>query len=146
MAQKIIMRQLGEKKISVVYILTILVILFLFFVSFFKYRMKENALSLGTIIKVSVLKITCASTTRQRSYIWFNYNNKPEGAIIDSRNCNNFNVGDSTFLLHTDENDMFYLLPIEIEEEKWGMLLSGIIFIVLILNILFPKLLKFSQL
>ncbi len=139
------MIEFAEKNAKLTYGLGVLVLLFLFIGSFYNYKMKEKALLFGKTVTIQISDITCSNSTRSRSSIWFKYNNKVHHFNINQQDCSNYHIGDSIILFYSGDEGVFYNTKVDFSEEKWGMILSGAIFIIVILSIFFPKILKFPR-
>jgi cbb3-type cytochrome oxidase subunit 3 len=131
-----------NKKIKFIYAIGLLVLLIIFFVSYSKYKMEKETQSSGETVKVLISKVSCSSYGSNKSYIVFHHSNSNHIVNVENKFCENYKVGDSLNLLYNKEYDLFFTNEIDTTNEKWGMILSGIFFLLIVLNLLFPKIVK----
>ena len=130
-----------SKKIKIIYAVGLLVLLIIFFVSYSKYKMERETESSGEKVKVLISKVDC-SYSINKGYIVITYKSSNHIVNVNNKSCGSFIVGDSVNLLYNKSYNLFFTSEIDTTNEKWGMILSGIFFLIIVLNVFFPKTIK----
>ena len=127
-----------------IYVTGLIILVFLFAMSYYKYKTAVETQSNGERIEVMIDKLVCRNTIYNKSYIVFKFDGANHIVNIDMETCNDHRVGDSISLSYNRDSDMFYSVKEDGSNEKWGMIISGLLFSIIVLNLLFPKIVSFA--
>lgn len=125
-----------------IYLVGLLCLLFLFFLSYFKFKIKEEAQFSNEKVNVLIIKKVCGNVGNAKDYFVFRYLNSNHIVNVDNSTCNQYDVGDTLNLYFNKENNYFFTQKVDNTNEVWGMILSGVFFLVVLLNFIFPNILK----
>lgn len=129
------MKSLNLKSIYI-YLIGLCVLFFLFFVSYYKYKIKNETQSYHETIKVIISKVVCNKYNSRGNYIVFKFNKFNHIMNLGRQECESYRVGDSLNLLYNKNHDLFYTTEIDTRSEKGGMVISGV-FILIVFFYLF---------
>jgi hypothetical protein len=125
-----------------IYIGSLILLALIFILSYRKYSNLESAKLYGERVKVVINELSC-KTGKNNSFYVFKRNGEIHLVRINYDDCQNYQVGDSALTYYNNETDIYYSPKEDGSDEKWGMISTALLFLLVVLFLIFPKLFKF---
>jgi hypothetical protein len=127
------------------YLLGFSALAFLFLISYYKYKLVVETQSDGESVRVLISKLICRNGLYSKSYFVFNVNGSNHIVKLDFETCNGYRVGDSIGVFYNRDTDIYYSNKEDGSNEKLGMIISALFLVIILLDIIFPKILNLRR-